>query len=83
MGSNYEQTKAFIKSSGFACFTVGILLFGDPSHLSWVAFIFKGGASIIAGFLTGFVNKLGGIVAENLKEKYNAKHKKGRNKKAA
>ncbi len=83
MGNNYEQTKAFIKSSGFSCFTVGILLFSDPSHLSWIAFIFKGGASIIAGFLTGFVNKFGGIVAEHLKEKYNAKRKARKNKRAA
>lgn len=83
MRLDYEKIKAFIKSGSYGTFTMGILLFSDPAHLSWIAVIFKGGATIITGFLTGFVNKLGGIVAEHLKEKYNAKRKERNDKKAA
>lgn len=67
--SLYETNKAAIKTGGFACFTMGILLFGDPSHISIIAFLFKGAASLITGFLAGFANKLGGTIADAIKEK--------------
>lgn len=73
--NNYETNKASIKIGGFACFTMGILLFGDPTHLSIIAFLFKGVASLLTGFLTGFANKLGGTIAEDLKNKFKSTKK--------
>lgn len=83
--STYETNKAAIKTGGFACFTMGILLFGDPNHISIIAYIFKGVASLLTGFLSGFAYKLGGSIADDLKEKFTSKKnvKKKKNDRAA
>lgn len=84
--STYETNKAAVKTGGFACFTMGILLFGDPTHFTIIAFLCKGIASLITGFLAGFANKLGGTIADSLKEKFSSKKptkKKTRNDRAA
>lgn len=77
----YETNKAAVKTGGFACFTMGILLFGDPTHISIIAFLCKGAASLITGFLAGFANKLGGNIAESIKTKMASKPKRTTKKK--